>query len=240
MEKEAKSGGDLLALVAWADARRKQLMWTAAAVAAVGLLVGLYFMHKNSHEAAGNAAFFALKLPVPGKDALTAADAAPFAQVADDYSDTTGGARAMLMAGRIYFEAGDFEKARAMFQRMLAEHSDYPLANEAAIGVALSLEAEGKLAEATARMEDIVRRGPQDSTWTQAQSALGRLYTEQNHPDRALEAYKQLLSANDNDSWTMEARPQISDLLDKYPALRQQLAPPAKPATPPVLDVGKP
>ena len=248
MDKEDKQGGDLYALVAWADKNRKQLMWTVGAILVIGASAGLYIMHKDSREAAANAALCALALPAPSRDAATAAQ---YAQVADEYAETSAGARAMMEAAGIYFEAGEFEKARMLFQRLLAEHSDFPLANEAALGVATCLEAEGKLAEATARYEEIVRRGTQDSTWPQARSALARLYTEQNHPDRALDLYKEMLQARTGDSWTMEAQVQARELLEKYPSLRQQLAPPTAPAavappsavpapTGPVLNVGKP
>ena len=218
-----------------------------------GSVRGLYIMHKDSREASANAAFCALKLPVPGRDTPAAAMAAQFEQVADQYPETSGGARAMMEAAGIYFEAGEFEKARALFGRLLVEHPDYPLADEAALGVAVCLESEGKLAEATARYEEIVRRGTPDSTWPQARSALARLYTQQNHPDRAFEMYKEMLEGRSGDSWTMEAQVQARELLEKYPQLRQQLAPPAAPAavkrlppsavpapTGPVLNVGKP
>jgi predicted negative regulator of RcsB-dependent stress response len=251
MEKEANSGGDIYALVAWADAHRKQLIWGAVVVLAVVAVVGGYFMHKNGREDAANDALFALQLPVQGRPEIQAAAVASFVQVADEYPDTSAGTRAMLVAGGMYFEGNDFEKSRGMFQRLLAGRPDYPLANLAALGVAVNLEAEGKLPEAAARYEEIVHRVPQDSTWPQAQSALGRIYTEQNHPERAFDVYKQMLEERNGDSWTMEAQPQIRELLDKYPALRQQLAPPpsAPAATPapspipspaPTLDLVKP
>ncbi len=233
MDKDANQGGDFYALVAWADKNRKQLTWTVGAVVIVAVVVGFYVMHKDSRESKANEAFCALKLPVPGKDTPTAALAAQFAQVADDYPETTGGARAMMEAAGIYFEAGDYEKARALFQRLLSEHPDFPLANAAALGVAVCLEAGGKIAEATARYEEIVHRGTPDSTWPQARSALARLYTEQNHPDRALATYKEMLDGRSGDSWTMEAQVQVRELLEKYPQLRQQLAPPTAPTVPP-------
>lgn len=244
MDKEVKQGDDIYALVAWADKNRKQLMWTVGTVLIVAACAGIYFMHKNSREISANEAFCALKLPIPGRDTPTAAAAAQFAQVADEYPGTSGGARAMMTAAGIYFEAGEYEKARTLFGRLLVEHPDYPLADEAALGVAVCLESEGKLAEATARYEEIVRRGTPDSTWPQARSALARLYAAQNHPDRALDIYKEMLQARNGDSWTMEAQVQARELLEKYPQLRQQLAPPAAPAAPattgPILNVGKP
>jgi tetratricopeptide (TPR) repeat protein len=243
MEKEADHGGDIYALVAWANAHQKQLIWTAITVAVLGVAVGGYFMHKNSREDAANEALFALQLPTPGRAQTPTSPASSFVQLADEYPDTSAGARAMLMAGGIYFEDNQFEQSRGMFQRLLAGHPDYPLANLAALGVAVNLEAEGKLPEATARYEEIAHRVPPDSTWPQAQSALARIYMEQSHPERALDVYKQMLEARNGDSWTMEAEPQLRELLDKYPALRQQLAPPATApasAPAPTLDLGKP
>jgi predicted negative regulator of RcsB-dependent stress response len=246
MDKEANHGGDIYTLVAWANTNRKQLTWALVVVLAVGLCVGLYYAHKSSREAQANEAFCAIKMPVPGRDAPTTAVAAQFAQVADSYPDTSAGTHAMLLAGGIYYGAGEFEQARVLFQRLLAEHGDYPLANAAAVGVAASLEAEGKIAEATARYEDLVHRNTMDSTWPQSRFALARLYTQQNHPDRAFQLYEEMLQARSGDSWTLEARPLAAELLSKYPALRQQGATPSAAPAPvpaasaPVLDVPKP
>jgi tetratricopeptide (TPR) repeat protein len=241
MDKEIKhqSGGDFYTFVAWAHANRKQLTWALGGLAAVGLAIGLYFMHKQSREDDANAAFCALNLPSTAPEAATPALAAQFAQVADNYPGTSGGAHALLAAGEIYFEAGQFAQAQQMFERFLAERGDSPLASEAAVGVAASLEVQGKLPEAAAHYEAMLQRG-QDSTWPQVKSALARIYTEQNQPDRALQQYKEMLQVNNNDSWTMEARVQAGELLEKYPNLRQQVAAPAPTTSAPVLDLGKP
>lgn len=216
-------GGDFYALVAWADANRKQLMWTVGLVVAAGLLAGVYFLHKQGREESANAAFCALKLPHSERNVLTSADADQFVQVANNYPGTSGAARALLVAGGIYYELGQFPQAQQTFERMLAENGDYPLASKAALGVAASLEAQGKTSEAAAHYEELVR-GSADANWPQAKSALARIYTEENHPDRAFQLYREMLQANSGDSWTMEARVQATELLEKYPALREQLA----------------
>jgi tetratricopeptide (TPR) repeat protein len=244
MEKEIKqqAGGDVLSVIAWAHANRKQLTWTLGLVAAVGLVAGLYYMHQLSRQDAADAAFCAVNLPFVGQRTPTAADAEQFAQVADSYPGTSAGANARLLAGGIDYDTGQYAAAQGMFERFLAEHGDSPLANEAAVGAASSLEVQGKLADAAVRYEAILQRG-QDSMAPQVKSALARIYTEQNQPDRALQEYKEMLQANGSDSWTMEARVQAGELLEKYPSLRQKVAAPAAPAAPaagPVLDLGKP
>ncbi len=238
MDKEIKhqSGGDFLAFVAWAHANRKGLWWALGLVVVAGLGVGVYFMHQANREEEANVAFCALNLPGAGDQASTAAQ---FAQVADDYPGTIAGAHALLVAGGINFETGQFEAARAMFGRFLADHGDSPLASEAAVGIAVCLEVEDNQAEATAHYEAVLQRS-QDFTWPQVKSALARLYEEQNHPDRALQQYKELFQANGNDSWTLEARVQAEELLEKYPNLLKQVAAPAAPAGGPSFNMVKP
>lgn len=226
MDKDTKSGGDIYALVAWADANRKQLIWGATAVVCAAAIIGLYVMHKYNQESDANAALAVVRLPpVPEQ-------APQFAEVANRYPQTISGARAMLIAGGLYFQDGQFEPARMMFQRLLAEHPDFSLADEASIGVAVCLEAEGKTNEAIAHYEEILHRPP-GPTWAQTRSALARLYAQQNQPERAMQLYIEMLQARNNDSWTMEASAQVSELLEKYPSLRQKLAAQSAPAAAP-------
>jgi predicted negative regulator of RcsB-dependent stress response len=221
MEKNENQGGDVYAFVAWADKNRKQLLLGLAVVILAGAVAGLYVWHKTAVETTANAAFCAIKVPAPGEPA-TPALASEYAEVADNYPDTSAGARAMLMAGSSFFETGDFGRAEAMFERFLSDHPDNPLADEAAIGVATCLEAQGKAAEAVARYRDILQRPPGPTT-SQARSSLARIYTQENKPEDAMQQYVSLLQARQSDSWTMEAQVQLQGLLEKNPELKQKL-----------------
>ena len=248
MDKDDKQGGGIYTFVAWADAHRKELLIGLGVLVLAGVVAGLYIWHKAATETAANAAYCALKLPAPGEPA-TEAEASQFGQVADNYPETSAGARAMLEAGSMFFEAGDYERARVMFERLLGEHPDFPMADQAAIGVATCLEAQGKTAEAVAHYKDILQHAP-GPTFAQARSSLGRIYTQENKPEDAVQQYIELLQMRQNDSWTMEAQAQLQGLLEKYPEIRQKLAeqaprtpaPASAPATAPAptLQTGKP
>jgi predicted negative regulator of RcsB-dependent stress response len=215
MDTQPKYSADIYGLVAWANENRKRLLVALAILAAVGVITGVYFWHSNYQTDSAAAAL----------DRIMGSDPAQFIEVANQYPTTTSAARALLIAGQLQFAAGKYDQAQATFQRFMAEHSDYGLVNQGAVGVAACLEAQGKAAEAAARYEEISRR-PQDSTTIQAQAALARLYVVQGKNDQALRQYAALLQGGVNDSWHNEARVEVQDLLLKHPELRQKLAPP--------------
>jgi predicted negative regulator of RcsB-dependent stress response len=227
MEDDVKHTADLYRLVAWAHARRKQLIRIGIAVVVVAAVVGFLIWHKSYNETAASEAIAKLKPPF-GTEGTTASSADPYIKVANDYPGTAAGSRALLTAGGILFEAGKFKEAQDTFDRFVGEYPDSTLVNQAVLGVAASLEAQGKLAEATSRYDDFVHRHGMDATGTQAKSALARLYVAQNKPDKALQLYIELAQAGqagNRDTWTEEAGIQAGELLQKYPELRKPKVP---------------
>lgn len=208
--------------VAWANTNRKLLTQVAAAVLVLGVIIGFYTWHKSSVEAQAEEALSLIKLPDPGTaSVVTGADAEPFAKFADDYAGSAAAARALIIAGGIYFEAGKYDDATKMFNRYLAEHADYPLSSQAALGLAACLDAEGKTNDAIAKYEEILRRPP-DSTTTQARVALARIFAAQNKPAQAMQMYEDTLRGNSGDSWEAEARILGLQLIGKNPSLGNQ------------------
>ena len=225
MENEVTQSADFFRLVAWLNANQKRVTWICAAILVVGAGIGIYIWHGNYREAQASEALSNVKLPASAEETLNPASAEPYLKVADEYPGTSGGGRAVLIAGGILFDAGKFDQSQALFERFLREHPDYPLATQAILGVAASLEAQGKTAEAAARYEDLIKRQPTDSTIPQAKSALARLDLAQNKPESALHLYEELARANNNDSWSAEAGIQREELLAKYPNLKKAPAP---------------
>jgi tetratricopeptide (TPR) repeat protein len=228
MDNETKPKTDLLQLVAWADANRKRLITVAVVILALAAIIGIYVWHGNAREASANEALSQLPMPGSGPATDAAKVAGQYAQVADMYADTSAGARAMLIGGAMYFDAGQPAKAQPLFERYLHEHADYPLTGQALIGLAASLEAQGKAADAINRYEELLRTHGTDPAALQAKAALANLYAAGNKPDRALQLYEQLIAMNS--SWAAEAQIQAQELLGNNPSLRQP--PPAPPAAP--------
>ena len=94
--------------------------------------------------------------------------------MANDYPGTTAAARALLTAAGMLFDAGKFKEAQDQFEKCLRDYSDFPLVNQASLGIAACLEAQGKTADAAARYDDYIKRHGSDSTIQQAKSALAR------------------------------------------------------------------
>jgi predicted negative regulator of RcsB-dependent stress response len=243
MENDVKSTADLYRLVAWAHARRKQLIWISTIVVVAAAIIGIYIWRTNYNENLASESLSRLKLPT-GSETITASAADPYIKVVNDFPGTRAGARALLMAAGILFDSGKFKEAQDQFDRFMREYSDSPLVSQALIGIAASLEAQGKIPEATARYEDITKRRSLDSTMPQANSALARLYLAQNKPDRAFKIYKELAQSGNPDSWSSEAGIQAEELLQKYPDLRKSMMtmpPPSASPTPtaPALNLPK-
>ena len=237
MENEVKEASDFYHLVAWVHANRKRLIWISAIVVIVGAGIGIYNWNKSNRETQGSEALSNVSPPASAEGSTNAAAAEPYLKVAAEHAGTSGGARALLMAGGILFDAGKYQDARKQFEQFLAQYPDYPLADQALLGVATSYEAEGNLTEAATRYKDFIEHHPTASTLAQTRSALARVYLAQNKPELALQQYEDMERSRGNDSWTSEAGIQREELLTKYPNLRKQ--PPA-PTTPAALLPTKP
>lgn len=222
MEKEVTQTADFYRLVAWMHTNRKRILIISAVVLVVGAGIGIFNWNKSNREAQANEALSNISPPSSAEESTNAAAAEPYLKVAADYKGTSGGARALLIAGGILFDAGKFQDARKRFEQFLVDYPDYPLADQALLGVDASYEAEGSLTEAATRYKDFVERHPTASTLPQAKSALARVYLAENKPELALQQYDDLERARNNDSWTAEAGIQKEELLAKYPNLRKQ------------------
>ncbi len=215
METQANPPADILTVAAWAEQNKKQLLTAGAILLVVGAIIGIYFWHDNYVTAQADAALDRVVVPADG----SALDPAALIGLANQYPSTTAAARALLLAAARQFDLGNFDQAQATFQRFLAEHHDYPLAGQAAIGLAACLEAQGKIPEAISRYQEILNH-PSDPTLVQAQLALGRLYALQAKPDEAFRMDATVLQGAQNgneNSFTVEARVQLTDLLAKNP-----------------------
>ena len=79
-----------------------------------------------------------------------------YLKIAHQYPDTRAGRRAWLQAGAALFNAGRFPDAQTQFQKFLEAHPDGDLSASAALGVAASLEALGKLDSAASAYQRVL------------------------------------------------------------------------------------
>ena len=234
MDNAVSQSTDFYQLAAWFHANRKRVLIISVVVVVIAAVYGISVWSKSSSEASANEALSAIKPLTPKEGAFpTAAESEPYLKVAQEHTGTAAGARALLIGAGILFDAGKFDEAKVQFDKFFAQYPENPLAIQALIGTAASLEAEGKLADAASHYDDIIKHhGNESAVMPQAKSALARLYAAQNHPEEALRLYEEMLKANSNDSWTAEAGIQREELLAKYPNLRKPVAPPPSATVP--------
>ena len=107
-------------------------------------------------------------------------------KVAKDYEGTKAAERALLTSAGVLFTEKKYADAEAQFAQLTRAYPDTVWAAEATLGVASSLDAQGKTPEAISKYEEIRRRFASSAIIDDAKLALARLYEEQKPED----AYK--------------------------------------------------
>jgi tetratricopeptide (TPR) repeat protein len=232
----------------WLYENRKAVGIITAAVVVVIAGISLYNWKKDNDEAKANEALFALPslVTASGKTAQVRPEA--FEKIASEYPDTQAADRAELIGAGILFTDGKYVEAQRAFSKFLESHEEKnDLQSQAALGVAASLEAQGKINEAITKYQEVISKYPGENIISPAKLTLARLLETQNKPADALKLYDDLTRIpNPYDPWAAEAGERREQLLQKNPALKK-VAPPTsnvpptnmilspKPAVPPAV-----
>jgi len=158
----------------WLEANRNRLI---GGVVVGFIVVGVYsFVSWRSEQkeiAAGEALTTLLATPASG---ITAGSADSLVKFAADYSGTAAGQRAQLQGASALFNAGRFADAQVQFQKFVESAGSGALAATAQLGLASSLEAQGKPDLATAAYQKVVSMDSPNSPAAQtAKAAIARL-----------------------------------------------------------------
>jgi predicted negative regulator of RcsB-dependent stress response len=113
-----------------------------------------------------------------------------YLQLAGKYAGTAAGQRARLQAAAALFDAGNFPEAQSQFQIFLDANSTGPFAAAAELGIAASLEAQGKLDPAAAAYQRVVSVYPDPVCLQSAELALGRIAEQQGKFTEAMNHYQ--------------------------------------------------
>jgi TolA-binding protein len=216
-------------VLGWLHAYRKRLLTGAIAAAIIGLIAGAVAWKKDQNEADANAKLFALSVSgAAGPRAAAPPTPGAFLDVATSYPSTSAGEYAELLAAESLFVDGSYPQAQHEFSRFIDQHPESALVPQAKVGVASSLEAQGKVPEAIQKYQEILSGYPGEyNIVSPARLTLARLFEQQNKPDQALKLYSELAGIqNPYDPWASEARERGMLLLAKHPELRQMLTPP--------------
>lgn len=227
----AKREADVYDLLAWLEVNKKNVGIAAVVLVGVGFLFATVRHFKKQKEEKASAELLALKPTLVQPTNAPAPQASGFQKVAENYSGTSAGERARILAATTLFTEGRYTDAEKEFSAFLKEFSDSPWTASAAYGVAASQEAAGKANEAFAGYQNVVTAHPSSAEVTAAKLALARIYESRKQPDQALRLYNELTAPvpgqKPGEGGNREAESRKEALLRAHPNLNASALAPA-------------
>jgi len=205
----------LFKLWPWIEANKTRVIVGAGIIIVAIVLYTFVTWHGEQKEIkAGQAVTgMALTLP-PGATASQWADA--YFKIAGEYPDTRAGRRAWLQGAAALFAAGRFPDAQAQFQKFLEAHPDGDFSALAALGVAASLEALGKLDSAAGAYQQVLSGFSSDIVAVNtAKFALARIDGQLGKIADALNFYDSIARNNPGGPLAQEAALRAMELRTK-------------------------
>ncbi len=222
MQSESTAGSwDLNTFLEWLYVNRMRVGVTSVVVGLVFAATALFTWKKTQDEVKANAELFALPSLVGANAKSAPARVEDYQKIGRDFPDTRAAERADLLAAGILFTDGKYAESQKAFAKFLEHRELSPLQAQAAIGVAASLEAQGKTSEAITKYQELISKYPGQNIVPPAKLTLARLYEGQNKPEEALKLYADLTrTPNPYDPWSAEAGERRELLLQKFPNLK--------------------
>lgn len=227
-QPQAAPQDSVVSLLAWLEVHKMRLAIGAGVVLVVIFVSVIVIQQQAEKERNASAALSDVRLPYSAEGRADA-----LAKVASDHPGTQAAARALLLSGGVLFSqaktSADYAAAEKRFAQMAQEYPESQWTPNAALGIAASLKAQGKTAEATAKYEEITKRFAGSPVIAEARLALAKLY-EASKPEEAFKMFGDLIKENPNSALSMEA----TLLQDSLLKARPELAKLQEPVTPPV------
>jgi TolA-binding protein len=226
MEAESpQHSSGLLNLLGWLEVNKRKVAIGAAIALVVGLAAALFAYNQSQKEIRASQALSEIRASYNPTQPAPPGLAESYLKVANDYSGTKAGERAALMAASALFVEGNYTGAQQKYDQFIRDNPDSPWLPQAHFGIAASLDAQKKTAEAITKFEEVRKRYPSDAVADETKLALGRLYEQQNKPEEAYKLYDELVKANQFSGIGSEAGIRMADLEEKYPQLAKTNAP---------------
>jgi len=224
MSSEFTGSVSSVAFFAWLEVHKTRLIAGAIVVAVLASGVTLYGLRAKAYEREASAALLALQVD-PARQDQPQPEPEAYLKVVTDYSGSTAGRRARLLAADGFFRTGRYAESQAQFEAFLAEAAGGTLVPVAAFGVAVCLDAQNRAPEARAAYQAVLDRYPNAAVADQARMALAFLHETEGRVQEALRLYNDLTAAGVPSSWATLATTRKEQLLLKHPELAPTNAP---------------
>jgi predicted negative regulator of RcsB-dependent stress response len=205
MQVQDTSTAYLFKLWPWIEANTNRLIYGAVIIVATGILIAFYFWHQNQNEIAAGQALTELLTSTPSdSDAGQLADA--YLKIAANFPGTRAGGRAVMQGAAALFEAGKYLEAQAQFKKYLETHPGDVFCAQAALGVAASLDAQGKTDLAASAYQRVISGFSDLNAVNVAKFALAQIDERQGKLADAENLYEDVARSSPNGSSGSDAQ----------------------------------
>ena len=205
----------LFKLWPWIEANKTRVIVGAGIIAVAIFLYSFVSWRGEQKEINAGQAMTGMALTLP-PDANASQWADAYFKVAGEYPETLAGRRAWLQGAAALFAAGRFPDAQAQFQKFLDVHPDGQFSAPAALGVAASLEAVGKLDSAASAYQQVLSGFSSDMVVVNsAKFALARIDGQQGKITDAVNLYESIVRNNPGAPIAQEAALRAMELRTK-------------------------
>ena len=142
-----------------------------------------------------------------------------------DYSGTLAGQRALLQGAAVLFTTGKYAEAQAQFQKFLDNYPDNFFTPQAELGIAASLDAQGKTDPAISAYQRAAGQAADDNVVASAKFALARISESQGKFADASKLYADVARTYPNSAIGSEAGRRAMELKTKSPTAAAAAAP---------------
>jgi predicted negative regulator of RcsB-dependent stress response len=218
MQAQDTSGLILFKLWPWIEDNKNRIFIGTGIIVAATFIFSFVSWERGQKEiAAGNAL---TQLTISVQPNTTASQLANmYLQVATDHAGTLAGQRAQLQGAATLFTAGDFAGAQTQFQKFLDAYAYSSFCASATLGLASSLEAQGKTDPAVTAYQQVINNFSDAAATMSAKFALARIDEQQGKLNEALNYYEDVARAGANgSSLAMEAGIHTVEIKNKLAA----------------------
>lgn len=202
----------------WVETNAKRIA-VGAGIAVIAILcICYYFWRQNQIEITAGEALTQLVISVsPNSDASRLS--AAYLKIAADYPGSMAGERALMLGATALFTSGQYAQAQAQFQKYLDTRPGGAFSAQAALGVAASLDAQGKTDPAAEAYQRVINAFSSDANSVDAAKfALAKIDEQRGKVIDAENFYQEVVRDNPNNLLGSEAAFHAMQLRAKLPA----------------------
>lgn len=222
MSTESEETSGLMEFLTWLETHKAKLLAGGIGAIVVGGAVYVTSWQADQNEQFAGGALYEVQAKESETEDADKPKAEDYLSIASANAGTSAGERALLIAARTQFVAGDYDEARATFERFQTEHESSDFISTALYGVAASQDAAGNLADAKSGYQAVINRFANTPVAAQSKMAMASIHESADEASDALAIYDDLNRPGVPTSYSSRALARREQLFEKHPELRPE------------------